>query len=463
MLNEFFKKLNERQDFDSFLKEAFPLAHISSMHHFFDALQAFDYAQFLKPYNAFLQDVAKSGIEFESESEYIHNKEVAKELRKKIVSLGAQELFESLRCGNISPACKTCRKAIGSHTYILTLACNRDCFFCTNRNQDDYSNGVNKVYDIKTDFARDFTNYKLLGESIKSVAITGGEPLLYAKECASFARLVKSKDSEIDLRIYTNADLLSEETLKLLKESGVDELRIGLKQENGIASKEQLERLKAAKGYIERIVVEMPIIPNTLEKFKELILKLDEIGIYGINILEFLYPHQFASSYKALGYKLKALPYSKFFPYTYAGGLSVSGSEVESLKAMLWAMEEKVKLSIHYCSLENKLTGELYKRNFHIQLSSIETLSERDYFIEVARAYNNLEEVKSVLLANKKDFYISTYEELGGLLAIDFKVEDMPLLSHIDGIAISIISIAALKQDDGKVALQELWAEPYSF
>jgi len=37
-------------------------------------------------------------------------------------------------------------------------------------------------------------------------------------------------------------------------------------------------------------MVEMPVIPGSLEEMKDLLKKLDSLGIFGINLLEFCFP-----------------------------------------------------------------------------------------------------------------------------------------------------------------------------
>ena len=127
---------------------------------------------------------------------------------------------------------------------------------------------------------------------------------------------------------------------------------------------------------------------------------IDNIGIYGINILEILYP------------------------YTYAGGVPVAISSVECLQVMLYAVEKNMKMGLHYCSLENKLTSQVYHANFNVSKSEIEYFSQNDFFIKVAKGYNeDINIIKKVLQENKKEYIIYDEEKI-----IEFNPENISLL-----------------------------------
>ena len=304
----------------------------------------------------------------------------------------------------ISPSCEHCHTGVGSATYILTLKCNRDCFFCTNKNQADYAAGVNKVYDIISEFKTHLGYYK----KMKSVGITGGEPLLYPDKCIEFLKEVKKADKTIQTRIYTNGDLVTEEILQSLKDAGLDEIRFGLKpDENGKVDQKSLDNLALAVKYIKRTMVEMPLTLGKVKEMKELMITLDKIGIFGINVLEFLYPYVHPDEYKNKGYEVSKRPYKVLYPYTYAGGVPIAQSNIECLEVMLYCLEYNVKMGMHYCSLENKLTAQLYQSNNPIKMSEIEYFSEKDFFLKTAKGYGeDAAKIKEVLDNNKVDHYM---------------------------------------------------------
>ena len=53
--------------------------------------------------------------------------------------------------GKISSACEACQTGTGSYTTFVSLKCHRDCYFCFNKNQDDYSFYVNHQKNVNQD------------------------------------------------------------------------------------------------------------------------------------------------------------------------------------------------------------------------------------------------------------------------------------------------------------------------
>lgn len=361
-----------------------------------------DAAKYMEQYEKFVEYVKESGAGI-SDIDY---SEKENELLKKLKEKGATicNSGKSVVINAISPSCEHCHTGLGSATYILTLKCNRDCFFCTNKNQADYAAGVNKIYDIIAEFKTHLAYYK----KMKSVGITGGEPLLYPEKCIEFLKEVKKADKTIQTRIYTNGDLVTEEMLKSLHDAGLDEIRFGLKpDENGKVDQTSLDNLALAVKYIKRTMVEMPLMLNKVEAMKELMLSLDKIGIFGINVLEFLYPYVHPDQYRNKGYEVTKRPYKVLYPYTYAGGVPVAKSNVECLEVMLYCLENNVKMGMHYCSLENKLTAQLYQSNHPIKMSEIEYFSEKDFFLKTAKGYGeDAAVIKDVLDKNNVQHYM---------------------------------------------------------
>ncbi len=378
--------------------------------------------KYVQAYDAFYKFIEESGADISNKNYEKREKELLQELS----ALGAKVCHgeRSVILNDISPSCEHCHTGYGSSTYIITLKCNRDCFFCTNKNQADYEEGINKVYDIISEFKAHLAYFK----KMNSVAITGGEPLLYVKECVDFLKTVKSADKTIQTRIYTNGDLITEDILKELKEAGLDEIRFGLKpDENGVVDDDSLQRLKLSVKYIKRTMVEMPLMLNKVEKMKELILTLDKIGIFGINILEFLYPYVHPDEYRGKGYEVSNRPYRVLYPYTYAGGVPVAQSSVECLEVVLFALKSKVSMSVHYCSLENKLTAQVYYANHKVKKSEIEYFSEKDYFIKTAKGYgDDINTIKEVLDKNNISHYM--YDTSNKI--IEFSPIYIPLLKE---------------------------------
>lgn len=330
--------------------------------------------------------------------------------------------------GYISPACIDCRTGENSKTVFHTLACNRDCYFCANMNQEQY-----RYYTKNINNAEDELDISMSRRNLSSVALTGGEPLLLPERAVSFFRHVREKYPDAHSRLYTNGDLLTDELAAELEEAGLNEIRISVKVDKDGYPAETLDKLRIAKKHIPKVLVEMPVIPNTLEHMKELLLKMDEIGCDGINLLEFLYPWTDSSEYKKLGFKVKKRPYSVLYSYEYAGGLPVAGSEDDCLELVAFGAERGLKLGIHYCPLENKLTSQIYSQNKGTKLMPYEVMSEKDFFIKIARVYGRSAGKVQKFLSKKG----AAFQRLEHSDAVEFHPKYLSMLKGVDEAAIT--------------------------
>lgn len=380
--------------------------------------------RYINIYKNFIEAIEGEGIKVNKEPD----KEESKLLIEKLKSYGAKvsNNGKSVYLNSISPACIDCRKGVGSATYILTLDCNRDCFFCTNKNQENYETSKNKINDVYEEFKRDLNYYK----KMTSVALTGGEPLLYVDACVEFIKKVKKASKDTAVRIYTNGDLITEKVLLDLKNAGLDEIRFGLKPDKtGNIEQKIIENIKLSVKYIGRTMVEMPVFPNTLEKMKSLMVELDKIGIYSVNVLEFLYPWVHTDEYIKSSLEVAHRPYEVLFNYDYAGGLPISGSEKDCLELLLFCAEKGLKMGLHYCSLENKLTAQVYNLNKIVKLSGTEYFSEKDFFIKSVRGYgDDIIEIKNRLDEANINHYIYNSSDM----FIEFSPIYVELLKDLD-------------------------------
>lgn len=406
-----------------------------------------DALRYVNMYDEFIKAVEESGVKVHASEDRAQKAALLEKLEKAGASV--RNNGKSVVLNAISPSCEDCRTGFGSSTYILTLACNRDCFFCTNKNQMNYEGGQSRVNDVISDFKNDLKRYK----EMKSAALTGGEPLLYPDKCAEFIKKVKKTSKNVQTRIYTNGDLATPEILMQLKDAGLDEIRFGLKpDESGTVDGKILDIMREAVRHIPRVMVEMPVFPGTLEKMKELMLTLDEMGIFGVNILEFLYPWVHPEEYSKQGHEVAHRPYEILFNYTYAGGLPISGSETECLELLLFCAEKKVKMGVHYCSLENKLTSQIYHHNFNLRLTGTEVFSEKDFFIKTAKGYGqDIDWIREKLDEAGCDHYIFNNSSR----FIEFSPKLVPLLKERD-MELALTYQAVDFDEEGNKVLREV-------
>jgi len=339
-----------------------------------------DAERYVRMYEDFMAAAEGSGISIDrtlSSSGFTYKEDV-----ENVSGVNSSGFGHSLHYGEVSPACANCRTGHRSMTVFHTLKCNRDCFFCANMNQDDYEHYLENVNDAFAEVeAADG------GLGFTSIALTGGEPLLLPEKSIEFFEKCRAKYPQAHLRLYTNGDYLTPMLATKLTNAGLDEVRVSVKAEGNSYPQETVEIIRNIAGIIPSVMVEMPVIPGTLETMKRLLVELEDAGADAINILEFLYPWVNSEKYANRGFKVKPRPYRVLYDYEYAGGLPVAGSAEECVELLKFAAEKNLKMRVHFCSLENKLTSQVFMQNSSIQPMEYEVMSERDFFIKSARAY----------------------------------------------------------------------------
>ena len=117
--------------------------------------------------------------------------------------------------------------------------------------------------------------------------------------------------------------------------------------------------------------------------------ELDRLGVDSINLLEFCFPWRNAAEFAARGYRVRVPPFRVLYDYWYAGGLPVAGSELACLDLVEFARAEGLRMGVHYCSLENKHTGQIYQQNTQKPAPAPLALSARDYFLRSAKVFGS--------------------------------------------------------------------------
>lgn len=395
------------------------------------------------------QSIENFGLPFNKEKSDISKEEV---IESGVVSRNEKK---SLYLNWISPACRACKKGERTITSIISLKCHKNCYFCFNPNQENY--GTFRVKDM--DPVADLNERFLRGEKFDHIALTGGEPLLHAKKAVEFFKFVHEKSKHTYTRLYTAGDLLTLEILAALKSAHLNEIRFSIKQEETEEQKEKLFGImKLAKEYIPVVVVEMPVIPGTLEEMKQLLHRLNEIGIQGINLLEFCFPMHNAEEFQKRGFELKFPPYETYYNYWYAGGLAVNQSEEECLRLLQYASEQSLKLGVHYCSLENKHTGQLYQQNKGSRLPKLYSFSNTDYFFKSAKVFG---EDKQTVADRLQKQGIKSYEVDSSFDSLQFPLS---AIKYLKGTQVDIAVCSFVSENrDGEEVLREVkveWTTP---
>lgn len=352
----------------------------------------------------FEESVAQFGLPFEAAESCprAHRLELVREVNA--VGQGADEshdeVRQSLRCENgdaslwrgwISPACLACRKGERTATFFVSLKCTKHCYFCFNPNQEDYEFFRTHTRDI----AEELRQAHAQGAQFDCLAITGGEPCLHKPEVLEFLRCAKELYPGVHVRIYTSGDLLDDAFLNDLAEAGLDELRFSVKPQDTDGDQEELfKRMAAAVRVIPDVMVEMPVMPGEEQEMRDLLLRLDELGIRGINLLELCFPLHNEQEFKRRGFELRRKPYKVLYNYWYAGGLPIAGSEAACLDLLRFSEERGLRMGVHYCSLDNKNTGQVFQQNRGFLLDdgfarshAWLAMDEADYFLKCVKAF----------------------------------------------------------------------------
>ena len=243
---------------------------------------------------------------------------------------------------SLPPGCGPCLDGKGSNL-VVTGQCNRSCFFCFNPRPREDGMAVHgrAIHDPEEAPAI----IEKLG--IKSVGLSGGEPLLFPGRTVAILRALRRRfGRNLRVDLYANGDFLTEPLLAVLREEGLDGLRVDLAA-NGFS----VAPVRAALKFFRDVTVEMPVppIPAKEERMRSLILELDAAGA----------PHLILHELFFCAQNQEELAKYKFQAKTGQDGSKlmwgpVEGSEEMILGLLMFAHEKARNLSAYYCSCETQ-------------------------------------------------------------------------------------------------------------
>ena len=243
--------------------------------------------------------------------------------------------------------CRSCLLGTGLSAIRKTNKCNLDCKFCYNFGQledippigeDLWEIGGTKFYE------KDIDLLLSIHKKPTGVAYVYLEPFMEIEKYYTFIK--KFSDAEIYQHLYTNGTLATEETLKALGESGLNEIRFNLGASN--CSDKVIENIRIAKKYIKTVGIETPMTPEffkTFSKKKQAILdtKLDFINCAELHLNE-----NNIDNYQGENMYMSRRGY-----------ISPTWSRELTLKFMKIADEENWDLVVHDCSNYTKFARDL--------------------------------------------------------------------------------------------------------
>lgn len=250
--------------------------------------------------------------------------------------------YDSLLVGKLSHGCKQCVKGKKS-VFFITGLCPRRCTYCpisdNKKNKD-----VTYINEWETRKESDIIAEIKLCNS-KGVGITGGDPLVSIERTEKYILLLKEVfGKKFHIHLYTSLDLVDDKILKKLYNAGLDEIRF----HPDLNKETQWDRIKLARKYDWKIVMEIPAIPDELKKTKELLSTVHPfIDYLNLNELEIA-----DNEFSTVGKKYKPKD-----DLTYA----VKGSEETAIKLMEYATRLGLK-NIHFCTATLKDKHQLAKR-----------------------------------------------------------------------------------------------------
>ncbi len=332
----------------------------------------------------YVRSIEATGVTF---APYDEERTEARALKARLERAGARirNGGASVSVGFLSRGCVACTGSCVSCTFAISNNCHRDCFFCFNPNEKDFAYYCEHQFPWRQnldDLARKDSKPACL-------ALSGGEPMLYPDEACAYFEYARELFPGVHTRLYTSGDLLNASLLDRLHDAGLDEVRFSVKQSDGREEQEKLFAImELALERIPTVMVEMPPIPGTESSMRVLLKRLDNLGVHGINLLEFAYAMWNWEVFDSLGLTLRNPPNRVCYDYTYAGSLAVQGSEELCLRLMLWAIEERLTLGMHYCSLENKHRAQVRNINEpYANLDSRYAFDYGDYFMKTGMVF----------------------------------------------------------------------------
>ena len=407
-----------------------------------------DYAaRYVRIYDDFLAQVRATGIELDPMD---HSPEVTDRLARLRAAPGVQFRNDgkSLVFNRLSPACVGCQTSQGSATFFISLQCHRDCYFCFNPNQEDYAYHSTHLRDPLPELDA----LRASGQCLEYVALTGGEPLLHKPEAVAFFRRAREDFPAVHARLYTCGDYVEPHILAELQAAGLNEIRFSIRlHDTEAARRHTLQCLALARDLIPSVVVEMPMLPDRQADMRDLLAELDRLGVDSINLLEFCFPWRNAAAFSARGYRVRTPPFRVLYDYWYAGGLPIAGSELACLDLLEFARGAGLRLGVHYCSLENKHTGQIYQQNTQQPASPPLTFSPRDYFLRSAKVFGrDISPVRRALAAARED---------GARLNRHYNYLEFPLaaMPALAGLEVEIgLSANVIEVRDGEPCVREV-------
>lgn len=233
----------------------------------------------------------------------------------------------------LSPGCELCCEGSWSCVF-LTKRCTANCFFCPSGSEP--AGAFPRTNRISVPDLNSYTSF-LEYFGFRGVSFSGGEPLLQLGETLTWIEKIKERLGEdVYIWLYTNGDLVAAENLKALRKAGLDEIRINI-----AARGYDLSPVVLAREFLNKVTVEIPVIPEDYCILRERLVDMDRLGVDYLNL------HQLFANQNNFTH-LKRSDYT-FMPLL-GSSAPVFESEITALRLLESSLDSGVKLAINYCS-----------------------------------------------------------------------------------------------------------------
>jgi pyruvate formate-lyase activating enzyme-like uncharacterized protein len=236
--------------------------------------------------------------------------------------------------GSLSPGCKLCGEGQWSCLFITGM-CNAHCFYCpASQGRDETPQTQRLLFEDSEAYAR-YINWF----GFKGVSFSGGEPLMvFDRTIRSIETVRRLCPSDIYIWMYTNGILGSEAKFRKLAFAGLDEIRFDLG-----ATNYHLGVLQGAAACIRNVTVEIPAVPEDVERLKGLLPRLCELGVTRLNLHQLRLTAHNAEKLLRHGYT-----------YLHGEQPTVIESELAAFELIAFVVEQGLPIGVNYCNFQFK-------------------------------------------------------------------------------------------------------------
>ncbi len=241
---------------------------------------------------------------------------------------------------SLSPGCESCIRGDWLCFY-LTPLCNADCFYCSNQLDGVEQDYPKTAENISLD-ADGYLNY-LKTFNYKGISFSGGEPFLEFERLLQFIKITRQEfGNQHYIWLYTNGTLVTEDKLRALQACGLDEIRFDI-----AADAYRLGSVALATEYLDTVSIEIPAIPEDVDRLKDMLLQMESLGVKHLNLHQLIVNER---NRRCLANRRYASRPEGEDNDTYA----VEASRVSALDVLNYGANVLTNMGVHYCSYEYK-------------------------------------------------------------------------------------------------------------